>query len=147
MKRDDLAKELCGVAEYYEKKLPKPIIELYWKGLRHLTLEQLKRALWSHIENPERGHFFPKISDLAAASAREPYDAWQELVEAVEKVGPYRSVVFSDKAIGAAVLALGGWVKLGSIDLNEWLSLTSSFANFFHSDSIPMLSYTPPSVK
>lgn len=69
--------------------------------------------------------FFPKPAELielmtgGKGGGKDPAVAWQEVVKAMEDIGPYGNVEFSDGAIGAAVVGLGGWPSLCGLSYDE----------------------------
>lgn len=69
--------------------------------------------------------FFPKPAELielmtgGKGGGKDPAVAWQEVLKAMEDIGPYGNAKFSDGAIGAAVIALGGWPSLCGLSYKE----------------------------
>jgi len=69
--------------------------------------------------------FFPKPAELfelmggGKGGGKDPAVAWQEVMKAVENIGPYANVVFEDGAIAAAILALGDWPTLCEMNYKE----------------------------
>lgn len=52
--------------EYYERKTPVTgmAAEMYFRGLKKYSYEQVEYAVYQHIETPDSGRFFPKVADL-----------------------------------------------------------------------------------
>lgn len=69
--------------------------------------------------------FFPKPAELielmtgGKGGGKDPAVAWQEVLKAMEDIGPYGNVEFSDGAIGAAIIGLGGWPSLCELSYEE----------------------------
>lgn len=69
--------------------------------------------------------FFPKPAELielmtgSKGGGQDPVVAWQQVVKAMEDIGPYANAEFSDGAIAAAVMGLGGWPALCELSYEE----------------------------
>lgn len=64
---------MVGVAAYYDRKLDRTTVGIYWNGLADLPLEAVRQALNAHVQDPKAGQFMPKIADIRRAieSSRE----------------------------------------------------------------------------
>lgn len=51
-------------SEYYDKSLSQAKLRMYFEGLRHLSIDQVRFALSAHIQKPEKGTFMPKVADI-----------------------------------------------------------------------------------
>lgn len=62
--REDFSRLLLGLADYYQRSLNRTVIEIYWRGLREQTMDDVIAAVAFYIRESESGAFFPKVSDL-----------------------------------------------------------------------------------
>lgn len=64
---------MVGVAAYYDRKLDRTTVGIYWNGLADLPLAAVREALNAHVQDPKAGQFMPKIADIRRAieSTRE----------------------------------------------------------------------------
>ena len=69
----------CG--DLYDKKIKPERVSVYWDALNHRTLEDIKTAINRHIQDAERGRFFPLPADISAQLPRE-LNAWLDANEA-----------------------------------------------------------------
>lgn len=86
---------------------------VWWQACKGFELAEVARALTAHAMDPDRGQFAPKPADLVrvlrGTSADRSLIAWGKVLDAMQRVGAYRTVVFDDSAIHAAVADMGGW--------------------------------------
>lgn len=86
---------------------------VWWQACKGFELADVARALTAHAMDPDRGQFAPKPADLVrvlrGTSADRSLIAWGKVLDAMQRVGAYRTVVFDDSAIHAAVADMGGW--------------------------------------
>ena len=110
------AKLIYGLGEYYGKQLATGVVDLYWQGLRSYSLDDVRRAVNSHVQDPDSGQFMPKIADLNRALAggkqSQAMVAWSKVDKAVRRIGPYESVTFDDPIINRVLDDMGGWIYL-----------------------------------
>lgn len=102
--------ELVMIAEMLDKTLSEGLIELYFKTLKDLSLDQIRSAI-NHIANTAT--FFPKPVDFRNATGGnrdlQALTAWEKTRKAVRKVGRYESVQFNDPLIHSVISLMGGW--------------------------------------
>ena len=69
-----------------------------------------------HIGDPDAGQFLPKPADIIRRLEGSCDDkarlAWTKVMQAIEYVGSYESVVFDDARIHAVLTDMGGWIAL-----------------------------------
>ena len=86
-------------------------------------MEQVTKAMTAHAMDPERGQFAPKPADIVRQLHGTQTDrsliAWGKVLDAMQRVGAYRSVAFDDGAIHSAIEDLGGWAKVCRSTQNE----------------------------
>ena len=68
-------------ADLYDKKIPKERVSVYWDALAHRSLDDIRLAINSHIQDKDRGRFFPLPADIAAQLPNEA-SAWLTADEA-----------------------------------------------------------------
>lgn len=111
---------LTSVAELYNKKLSKPLLDIYWHCLEPYSLALIRRALNMHLLHPDCGQFMPKPADILRIihgdGETQALRAWNKVLRAVRKAGSYGAVVFDDPIIHVAIIELGGWVELCRCD-------------------------------
>lgn len=103
-------------------------IEMWWRCLERYSIEQVSKGFEAHLMDSERGSFQPMPSDIirhieggnqATRQARADF-AWRKVIDTVESVGTYDSVVFDDPAIHYAIqIVFGGWEPVGQMTDNE----------------------------
>ena len=68
-------------ADVYDKKIQRERVSVYWDALKHRDLTDIKTALNRHIQDADRGRFFPLPADVAAQLPKE-LDPWLSANEA-----------------------------------------------------------------
>lgn len=116
MKRKDFPRfglALSACAELYGKTVSEGAMSLWWQVLERFEVEQVERAFRECIESPDSGQFMPRPADVVrrieGTSVDRSLIAWGKVLDAVQRVGAYQSVVFDDGAIHAAISDMGGW--------------------------------------
>lgn len=124
MKANDYA-QMCALVnaacEYYGKPaLSDNALKIYFNGLKHLTIEQVRDGLSAHVGNPDNGQFMPKVADILRGAVGDGESladaAWARVYAAIGNEGGYQSVGFDDPLIHVVVQMMGGWVKLCAMD-------------------------------
>lgn len=114
-KRDEakFAEQFVGLCEYFDKPFSQALLDIYWRGLEDLSIEQFESAVTVVIRSAK---WFPKISELRELAHGNPDEraiaAWEQVKEAIARGGYVSSVVFEDSKITRAIEHIGGWVKL-----------------------------------
>ncbi|MEE9452640.1 MAG: DUF6475 domain-containing protein [Gammaproteobacteria bacterium] len=107
---------MTGVAAICKQDLPKTVLELYWRALKRFDFADIERALQTHISDPDVGQFLPKPADiirrLEGSGEDKAQRAWTKVMQAIEHVGSYESVVFDDARIHVVLADMGGWIAL-----------------------------------
>ena len=115
---------MSGIADYYRAELSNVALRLYWQGLQQFDIDDVERALWEHMQNPDAGQYLPKIADVTRILLGRTQDqaaaAWNKVDAAVRTVGTYADVVFDDALIHRVISELGGWIWLGKQPDAEW---------------------------
>jgi hypothetical protein len=108
---------------YYRQDASEFALSVWWAGCQPFSFEQVSKALTAHATDPDKGQFAPKVADIVRQLAGTKTDrsllAWGRVHDAMSQVGAYQDVDFGDNAIHAAIMDLGGWVKLCRTDLKD----------------------------
>lgn len=125
MKREDFRRfsmALSACAELYGKTVSEGAMSLWWQVLERFEIDSVERAFRQAVESPDSGQFMPRPADLVrrleGTQADRSLIAWGKVLDAMQRVGAYQSVVFDDGAIHAAITDMGGWpaVCRGNVD-------------------------------
>ena len=104
---------LSGVHDFYGKDMSKFALQVWMQACDTFDVEQVSKALSAHLMDAERGQFMPKPADIVRQLQGTKTDrsllAWGKVLDAMQRVGAYQSVVFDDAAIHAAIEDNGGW--------------------------------------
>lgn len=116
--------QILATGALYGRALEKQVIDLYWSVLPpDMTIAEFIQAIGRHIQDHERGKFFPLVADLVhqaqKAKPAQWRQAWEEVISAMEDHGAYSSVLFVNQTTAAVVRAMGGWIVLCRLDLAE----------------------------
>lgn len=116
-------KLLTDVMAFYRQDVSPFALSVWWQAAQPFDFEQVSKALTAHAMDPERGQFAPKPADLVrqlqGTNSDRSLIAWGKVLDAMQRVGAYSSVVFDDPVIHAVIEDLGGWVKLCRSEMNE----------------------------
>lgn len=125
------------VAAYavYGKQVSDAMLDVVFSALSSYSLQDIRTGLSGHIKNPDSGQFAPKPADVikhvSGNSQSAAGAAWAKVDYAVRCVGNYRSVVFDDPKIHAAIERLGGWVKVSMTENSEYPFLQNHFLKLY----------------
>jgi len=68
-------------ADLYDKKIERARVSVYWDALKHRDLADIKAAINRHIQDADRGRFFPLPADISAQLPNE-LNSWLNANEA-----------------------------------------------------------------
>ena len=129
----EFGKIIQSLFEYYDRKISNAVVDMYWQGLEHYELTDIRNALNRHMRNPDSGQFMPKIADIAKMIGGTTQDAalqaWAKVDQAVRRVGTYSDVAFDDPLIHRVLTDMGGWISLGQKREDEWPFIAKEFEN------------------
>ncbi len=102
---------LAMLGETFDKEINQSRLEAYWLGLSDLTLEQMKSATQAALRHCK---FFPspaELRQLAGVGTGDDaaFKAFAVVLKAIDRLGPWKHVDFSDRFINATIRNLGGW--------------------------------------
>lgn len=114
---------LSACAELYGKTVSEGAMSLWWQVLARFDIESVERAFREAVESSDSGQYMPKPADLVrrleGTSADRSLVAWGKVLEAMRHVGAYRSAVFDDGAIHAAIVDMGGWPQVCRTEMDD----------------------------
>jgi len=127
---------MTGICEIYDKQLSEKSLEFYMTVLEEYNFATVKKALTRYMLNASgSGSFFPKPADIIALIEGDPEDraeiAWTEVVQALERVGSWKSIKFRDPIINTVIYELGGWTYLGEKTLEELKFIRPQFVKLY----------------
>jgi len=114
---------MLAIGEVFQKIPNKTQMEIYFRALEDLTIEQVSHACSEIVKTRKITGTLPlpaEIRDLAGGGNLDDRAlvAWHKLVYALDHYGCGNSVAFDDPAImGAIILWAGSWRKIKDI---EW---------------------------
>lgn len=117
MNHEKTLKQLLGLFETLKAPNEEPMSEFrtmaYLKALEPYSDAQIEEAMWKAASACK---FFPKPAELLEFLDGSPNDkaweAWETLLDAIARIGPWKSVEFQDSRITRVVEVLGGWLKV-----------------------------------
>lgn len=119
----------------YGKHVSDGMLDVVFNALSGYSLQDIRKGLSGHVKNPDSGQFPPKPADvikhLEGSSQSSAGEAWAKVDYAIRCVGNYRSVVFDDPKIHAAIERLGGWVKIAMTSNEEYPFLQNHFLKLY----------------
>jgi hypothetical protein len=111
-------KFMTTISEVFDKTLSETLMDVYWKALEPFTDEQCEKAFNEVIVS---SRFFPKPVDIIEKMQREDKatEAWVQVLKAMQHVGISEIPTFHDPAINSAIEAMGGWMQLASMEIED----------------------------
>ena len=114
---------LFSVADMYGKELSQGALNIFFMGIRSLSQEEFEEAISRHLEDQDKGMFFPKPADLIGQVKRSGKQnsemvgqsaelGWSLVMDHLRKVGSYGDLDISDKVAIETVRQMGGWKSL-----------------------------------
>jgi hypothetical protein len=129
------AELLTDALAFYRREPSKFALSVWWQACQPFDFEQVAKALTAHAMDPERGQFPPMPADIVKHLQGTQTDrsliAWGKVLDAIQRVGAYQSVVFDDGAIHATIEDMGGWVKLCRSNTDELPHLQRRFTETY----------------
>jgi hypothetical protein len=133
--RTKFAEVLAGVHDFYGKDLSKFAVQVWMQACEAFDVEQVTKALSAHLMDPDRGQFMPKPADIVRNLQGTKTDrsllAWGKVLEAMQRIGAYSSVVFDEPAIHAAIEDLGGWPTMCRTEMDGLSYLEKRFCDSY----------------
>lgn len=120
---DSFATIWTASCEIYGKQPSDGAITMAFNALMRFDLADIGRALNAHINNPADGRFMPKPADVVRHIEGDPdsraLQAWSKVERAIERTGPYQSIVFDELIIMCCISDMGGWMDLCNVTIDE----------------------------
>lgn len=142
---------LTLLAESFNRKVSSLLLETYWQCLADYPFEQVKQAMLSTLQNPDRKWGMPTPADLVVLIQGEGRNhalkAWSQVVTAIRTVGRYDSVVFDNPIIHCVIRDMGGWIYLCQQPEKELPFLRHEFEKRYHTYQGKPLPNYPRSLK
>lgn len=127
-----------GAGEYYDKAISEQLLIMYFNGLSHYSIEEVELALNGHMQDPDRGRWFPKIADFShklegsKLSAEERAEiAWAEIEQKIRTVGSYGSLKLEDGVALAALKGFTSWKDLCAMDVTKMTWAKKEFMSLY----------------
>jgi len=79
--KNDFFSIITKTGGLYDKKISPERVSVYWDALAHRSLEDIKTAINRHVQDPDRGRFFPLPADISAQLPKD-LNAWLDANEA-----------------------------------------------------------------
>lgn len=120
--RPRFTKLITDVQAFYRRDVSDFALGVWWQACQAFDIDAVTKALTQHAMEPEQGRFAPMPADIVKQLQGTRTDrsliAWGKVLDAIQRVGAYRSVVFDDGIIHAVIEDLGGWIAVcrGEID-------------------------------
>jgi len=130
---------MAALGEAFSQEITPLKIEIYFKALQDLPIDDIERATWEII-NTRATASFPKVAEIRQAISGNLEDKAMLALEKVEKamreVGAYRTVVFDDPVIHMVIESFdGGWPGLCAIPEREWKFARKDFLKLYQAMS------------
>lgn len=120
---DDFCVFWKATLEMYAKIPSDTALMMVFRSLIRFDLDEIKRALTSHINNPDEGRFIPKPADVVRHIEGDPdsraLSAWSKVEGAISGFGSYQTIVFDEPEIMCALQDMGGWIDLCKMTNDE----------------------------
>jgi len=120
--KKDFFTRIAAIGEVFGKEVSPFTLGVYWEALRDIPWESFTKACGILVRSAK---FFPRPVEFIEAVTPDTKGraviAFDRVCEAISSHGTYRSVVFDDPAIHAAIESMGGWMKLGEAEDTVWV--------------------------
>lgn len=129
------AELMAGLAQTFVVDVSARDIENYWRFLRSYPLKQVEQAILDYCVSPEGHAFMPKPGEIVASLRGKDNErsllAWVKVMQAMKKSGAYKTVIFDDAIIHAAIEGLGGWIRLCLLPEKELIFQQKEFERLY----------------
>lgn len=122
------------LCEMFSREPSKFLLQGYYMVLQSLTEEQFERAI-ENILADRKYNKLPlpaEIKEMVLGKAEDKaIMALDKLEKGMARIGKYNSAVFDDPLIHAVVETMGGWIKLCSMEWEEWKFARKDFERIY----------------
>lgn len=126
---------MTAAMAFWRQPMTEFTLTVWWEACRQFDLADVRRALSQHTMDPERGRFAPLPADIVrqlhGTAGDRSQVAWGKVMEAIRLVGAYRSVVFDEPQIMAAIEDMGGWPAVCRSKVEELPFLQRRFGDAY----------------
>lgn len=140
--REEFARVWAAAWTMYGKEATAQVIAMVFNALASYSIEDVRRGLSAHMSNPDSGQYAPKPADvikhISGNSQSASGEAWAKVDRAIRCVGPWRSVVFDDPKIHAAIERLGGWQRVANTEGGEYPFLEHKFKALYQGFTVQL---------
>ena len=130
---------LSGVHAFYNRDLSDFAFGVWWRACETYDIGAVIKAFDAHLTDPKSGQFLPKPADIVRALQGTHEDrsmvAWGQSLDAVSRVGAYRSVIFDDPVIHAVITDMGGWPQFCRAGFDELPFIQKRFCDAYRAYS------------
>ena len=149
---------MFGLGEVYDKEITNGKLEIYQMALSGYTIEQIKNGATKHIRDADSGMFMPKPADIIRQiegtikmrledDKAQAQFQWMNVINAIKRVGSYRTPKLDDPYTRASITALGGWTCLCGKTEKELEWVGKDFITTYMNMNVRPLEQLPDSVK
>lgn len=128
----DFASVLRATLDVYGKEASPDVLRIWWAALQDRSIDEVRIGFSRYIRSTDSGTFPPKPADIIrmidGTSADRGMQAWAKVLEAIQRVGGYRSLAFDDPIIHVVIEAMGGWSGLCVTPKDEMQFRAAEFA-------------------
>jgi len=114
---------MTAIAELHNKKLSKPLLDIYWHALKKFNLVDIQQAMNQLILDPDVGQFMPKPADivryLEGDKETKALQAWSKVTRGIREIGSWGCAEFDDPVIHLIISEMGGWIELCRLSTRE----------------------------
>jgi hypothetical protein len=121
----NFAKVMLTLGEVFAKPLSDVQMDIYFDCLKEYSIEDITNAGKWILKNRTITGTFPLISEFVnAIESRGNLDelaefAWRIMIQSCNRLGGHRCVEFEDSAITETLRMLGGWCKIGNMEIGH----------------------------
>src|SRR5690606_33933929 len=103
---------MLALSETFNEPVSETRAGMYFDALSELTIQEVEQAMRLSLR---RSKFFPRpaeLLELVSGSAEDQADeAWQSVINAVRRVGAYRTPTLDDAAMDTVRRLFGTWSR------------------------------------
>ena len=111
------------LCEVYNRDLTQNLLNAYYLVLKQMSDTDFKNSVINILEG-RTYQALPKPAEILEYSRPDAESlatlAIQDIERAISKGGAYISITFEDIVVNSVIDALGGWVKVCQMDVDEW---------------------------
>lgn len=129
---------MAALSEAFSQEASEAKIDIYFKALSDLDIEDIERAAWQII-NTRGTSTFPKVAELRQAIFPDIEDnatlAYDKFTKGKAATGAYDTVIFDDPIIHAVIQSMGSWEAVCMVTEDEWRFKRKEFMDLYRAFS------------